>query len=219
MRRILLLLTFILGVSVLGAQPTRAAGPVATPAGPPDAPAATGPVAPIGPGDMVLGKADAPITIIEYASLTCPHCADFEVHTWPQLRKDWIDTGKAKYVFRDFPLDGLALRAAILARCAPPERFYPFIEALYSNQMLWATSDDPMAALQRIGLMGGVPASKFQACEADPAMQQKVVASRQAGESAGVEATPTFFINGNKITGALPYDDFQKALAAAAKGS
>src|SRR5712672_1410926 len=90
------------------------------------------------PGDRVLGKADAPITIIEYASLTCPHCAHFEVDVLPKLKAKWIDTGKAKLVLRDFPLDEPALRAAMVARCAPPERFFGFIDALFQGQNAWA---------------------------------------------------------------------------------
>ncbi len=85
------------------------------------------------PDDRVLGKADAPVTIFEYASLTCPHCADFDEHTLPKLKADWIDTGKARLIFRDFPLDQAAVRAAQLARCAPPEQFYAFVDALFHS--------------------------------------------------------------------------------------
>src|SRR5438067_2761676 len=84
------------------------------------------------PSDRILGKADAPVTIIEYASLTCPHCAAFEKEMLPKIKSEWIDTGKAKLVFRDFPLDGSALKAALVARCAPPERFYGFIGILFA---------------------------------------------------------------------------------------
>src|SRR6185312_9948829 len=99
------------------------------------------------PGDRILGKADAPITIFEYASLTCPHCAAFETETLPKLKKEWIDTGKAKLILRAFPLDASALKASVLARCAPPERFYGFIETLFASQLAWARSDDPTPGL------------------------------------------------------------------------
>jgi protein-disulfide isomerase len=182
-------------------------------------PAVAAPVPPVTGADMVMGKADAPITVIEYASLTCPHCADFEQNTWPKVKQNWVDTGKVRYVFRDFPLDGLAARAEILAHCAGPVRFFSFIESLYDNQTVWATDSDPMAALKRMGLLGGVSSEKFDACQNDQTLQQQIVATRQGGEDAGVNATPSFFINGKLVTGALPYDDFAKALGDAAKGS
>src|SRR5689334_24538334 len=90
------------------------------------------------PQDHVLGKAEAPVTIFEYASLTCPHCAAFDQETLPKIKENWIDTGKAKLVFRDYPLDQAALKAAMLARCAPPDRFYGFIDVLFQSQTSWA---------------------------------------------------------------------------------
>lgn len=175
-------------------------------------------VPPIGDDDVVLGKADAPVTIIEYASLSCPHCAEFEAVTWPQVKKEWIETGKAKYVFRDFPLNGPAFRGSLLARCAARAEFYPFIEELYANQNTWVSDDEAttLNALQRIGVVGGVSADRFTACQSDKALQAKIAASESAAQSAGVDSTPTFFINGTKVAGALAYNDFNKALQAAA---
>jgi protein-disulfide isomerase len=171
----------------------------------------------ISPDDRVLGKADAPVTIIEYASLTCPHCAAFDAETLPQLKKEWIDTGKAKLVFRDFPLDGLALKGAKLARCAPPERFYGFIDVLFRQQDVWARAADPQAALGRIAKLGGMSDDQFQTCMKDDAVENQILAGRMAAEKdATVESTPTFFINGKKLVGALPYDSFDDALKAAA---
>jgi protein-disulfide isomerase len=168
--------------------------------------------------DRVLGKPDAPITIIEYASLTCPHCAAFDAETLPKIKKEWIDTGKAKLIFRDFPLDGLALKGAKLARCAPPERFYGFIDVLFHQQDVWARAADPEAALGRIAKLGGMSDEQFQACMKDDTVENKVLAIRLAGEKDyKVESTPTFFINGKKLVGALPYDSFDDALKAAAK--
>ena len=175
-------------------------------------------VPPITDDDVVLGKADAPVTIIEYASLSCPHCAEFEGETWPQVKKNWIETGKAKYVFRDFPLNGPAFRGSLLARCAVRAEFYPFIEELYANQNTWVFDDEAatLNALQRIGVVGGVSADRFAACQADKALQSKIAASESAGQAAGVDSTPTFFINGTKVAGALAYSDFNKALQTAA---
>ncbi len=175
-------------------------------------------VPPITGDDVVLGKADAPVTIIEYASLSCPHCAEFEAETWPQVKKEWLETGKAKYVFRDFPLNGPAFRGSLLARCAARAEFYPFIEELYANQNTWVSDDEAatMTALQRIGVVGGVSADRFAACHADKTLQQKIAASEAAAQAAGVDSTPTFFINGTKVAGALAYSDFNKALQTAA---
>lgn len=169
----------------------------------------------IGPDDRILGKADAPVTIVEYASLTCPHCAEFEKDTLPQIKKEWIDTGKAKLVFRDFPLDGSAVKAAVLARCAPPERFYGFVDVLFSSQETWARGGDPTQALARIAKLGGMNDDQFQACMKNDELQNKILASRLTGEKEfHVDSTPTFFINGRKLVGAQPYEKFEEVLKA-----
>jgi protein-disulfide isomerase len=182
------------------------------------APAATQ-AATLAPGaeDRVLGKADAPITIVEYASLTCPHCRHFDQEVLPKLKAKWIDTGKAKLVFRDYPLDEPALRAAMVARCAPPERYFGFIDAIFAGQEQWAVASDYKAALARIALLGGISKDKFAACIDDKAMENKVIASRLvATQQLNVSSTPTFFINGAKFDGAPTEEDLDKALARAA---
>ena len=170
--------------------------------------------------DRILGKADAPITIIEYASLTCPHCAEFDRDTLPKVKAAWIESGKAKLVFRDFPLDGLALRAAMLARCAPPERFYGFIDTLFQSQATWARAHDPIEALGRIAKLGGMTEEQFQSCMKNEEVSNSVVASENtAQKELGVNSTPTFFVNGTKVEGAVNFEAFgtvlDKALAAA----
>jgi protein-disulfide isomerase len=168
--------------------------------------------------DRLLGNQDAPITIIEYASLTCPHCAAFEKETLPEIKKQWIDTGKAKLVFRDFPLDGSAIKASLVARCAPPDRFYGFIDVLFGSQETWARDADPTEALARIAKLGGMNDDQFRSCMKDDALQNKILASRLQGEKEfGVASTPTFFINGSKLVGAQPYEKFDEALKAASK--
>ena len=182
------------------------------------APAATQ-AATLAPGaeDRVLGKADAPITIVEYASLTCPHCRHFDQEVLPKLKAKWIDTGKAKLVFRDYPLDEPALRAAMVARCAPPERYFGFIDAIFAGQEQWAVASDYKAALARIALLGGIGKEKFAACIDDKAIENKVIASRLvATQQLNVNSTPTFFINGSKYDGAPTEEDLDKALARAA---
>jgi protein-disulfide isomerase len=170
--------------------------------------------------DHVLGKKDAPITIIEYASLTCPHCAAFEHETLPKIEKDWIDTGKAKLVFRNFPFDQAALRAAMLAECAGPEKYFNFLNALFGSQETWARASDPSAALIRIGKLGGLSEERVQACFKDESLANKLVATRMTAEKdLDVNSTPTFFVNGKKIVGAQPYEAFEQALDAAARKS
>ena len=164
--------------------------------------------------DRVLGNKDAPITIVEYASLTCPHCASFHQETLPQLKKDWIDTGKAKLVFRDFPFDQPALRAAMLAQCSGPSRFWGFLDVLFHSQDTWARASDVQAALGRIAKLGGMSDQQFKDCMADKAVQDFVVGNRMTGEQQqGVESTPTFFLNGRKLVGAQPYAEFQRVLS------
>ncbi len=163
--------------------------------------------------DRVLGKADAPITIIEYASLTCPHCAHFENTVLPTIQKKWIDTGKAKLVMRDYPLDQLALRAEMLARCAPPNRFYPLVETLFATQEEWVTKDW-RTQLGRIALLAGIDKKKFDACVSDKKLENEVAQSRlSASQVLGVDATPTFFVNGKKFEGEPTVEAFDKLLS------
>jgi protein-disulfide isomerase len=182
--------------------------------------AAEAPGPAVTPEDRILGKPDAPITIIEYASLTCPHCAEFDRDTLPKLKASWIDTGKAKLVFRGFPLNGLDLRAQALVRCAPPDKYYAFIDTLYQNQRSWALSDatKAMTSLANIGRLGGISTEQFNSCTSDQKVLESIQAqSYAAGQDYQVDSTPTFFINGAKMNpnGAVPYEVFDKALAAA----
>ncbi|HUC69121.1 MAG TPA: DsbA family protein [Stellaceae bacterium] len=207
MRQIwLVLAAFLLTASLGAASPAAAAAETAAPA-----PTAQ---------DRVLGKADAPITIIEYGSLTCPHCAEFNTTTLPDLKKHWIDTGKAKLVFRVFPLNSLDVRAAMLARCVPPDRYFAFIDTVYHDQASWMGAHDPEEALGSIARLAGVSEDKIKSCLADKSAQDAVVADAYtAQKSYGVDSTPTFFINGAKMdpNGAQPYDVFDKQLSAASK--
>jgi protein-disulfide isomerase len=163
--------------------------------------------------DHVLGKADAPITIIEYASLTCPHCAEFDKDIVPELKAKYIETGKAKLIFRDFPLDQWALRASVLARCAPADKYFSFVDVLFQNQVTWATAKDPMAALEKIGKLGGVSSEQFNACMQDHALQDAVLAqSLQGQKEFDIQGTPTIIVNGKKIENPHTFADFDKIL-------
>lgn len=172
------------------------------------------------PDDRILGKADAPITIFEYASFTCPHCADFDANVLPKIKADWIDTGKARLIFRDFPLDQAAVRAAILARCAPPDQYYAFVDALFHGQTTWAQTGKVDDALSKLAKVSGMSDEQFAACMKDEAVQKRVLDSRlEAEQQFKVESTPTFFVNGVRVVGAQPYPEFEKALNQAASKS
>lgn len=164
--------------------------------------------------DRILGKPDAPITIVEYGSLSCPHCAHFAGTVLPQLKKQWIDTGKARLVFRDFPLDQEALRAEMVARCAPPERYYPLVDSLFENQDKWVLAKDWRAALERLVQFAGIGKQKFDSCFTDNKIEDQVAGSRlQAAQQLGVDSTPTFFINGKKFEGEPTFEAFDQLLS------
>jgi len=170
--------------------------------------------------DRVLGKPDAPITIVEYASMTCPHCAHFDKDVLPGLKKKWIETGKAKLVLRDYPLDEVALRAAMMARCAPPARFYPLIDTLFQTQEQWALAKDWRGALEKTARLAGIGKKDFDACLANKGVEDQVAQSRLTATTAlGVDSTPTFFVNGNKFQGAPTEQAFDELLTGLAPKS
>jgi protein-disulfide isomerase len=158
--------------------------------------------------DMVYGKADAPVTIVEYASLTCSHCADFAVNTFPTIKEKYIDTGKARLIFREFPFDPRATAAFMLARCAPEDRYFPMVEVFFKQQQQWAGAADGEAALLQIAKLAGFTQESFKACLTNQQVLDDVRATMERGSTEfGVNATPTFFINGQKYAGALSVDE------------
>ncbi len=164
--------------------------------------------------DRILGDPNAPITIIEYASMTCPHCAHFADEVLPELKKKWIDTGKVKLVLRDFPLDGEAVHASMIARCAPPDRFYAFVDTFFADQSKWVTAADHQAALTRLAALGGMSKAEVDKCLANNALENQILNSRLvASKDLDVSATPTFFVNGTKYTGEPTVEAFNKLLA------
>jgi len=170
--------------------------------------------------DRILGNPDAPITIVEYASLTCPHCAHFTNEVLPELKKKWIDTGKAKLILRDYPLDEPALRAAMIARCAPPDRYYAFVDTFFGSQEKWVTARDYRDALARLVKLGGMSREEFDNCLKNTTLENKIVEGRLiASKELDVNSTPTFFINGAKFTGAPTVEEFDKALSGLAAKS
>lgn len=169
--------------------------------------------------EHVLGDPAAPVTIIEYASLTCPHCAAFHGKDLPALKERYIDTGKVKLVYRDFPLDGVAAQAAVVVHCANDDRYFTFLSAVYANQETWARSADPIGSLKQLAKLGGLPEAKSSACLADKTMQDAVLQSRLTGEKTfDVKSTPTLIINGETYDGGRGIDDFAEVIEPLIKG-
>jgi|GEM_PF-2381159 len=161
--------------------------------------------------DMALGKADAPVTIVEYASLTCPHCASFHATVLPTLKTEYIDTGKVRLIFRDFPLDQTALVGASIARCAGPERYFSFLDVLFSQQRVWATAPDPRASLTQIARLGGMSSEQVEACFTNQAVADYILNARLEGnQKFNVNSTPTLIVNGKNMPGVPSLDELRK---------
>ncbi len=163
--------------------------------------------------DIWLGQADAPVTIIEYASMTCSHCAAFHEETYPKLLKDYIETGKVRFVLREFPLDPLATAASMLARAAGDKRT-AMVSLLFAQQKNWAFVAKPLDALEQMVKQAGISTETFQKVLGDKELRQNVLTVRQrAAEKFGVDSTPTFFINGDRRNGEISVGDLDKVLA------
>jgi len=167
--------------------------------------------------DIYIGSADAPVTIIEYFSLSCPHCAQFHAGVLPQLKKDYIDTGKVRFIYRDFPLNKPALAAAILARCQSPLQYSAIIDYLFQTADQWLVQD-PIPPLAQIAKTAGMDDQSFQACMEDSALREKVVGSRaDASTKYNINSTPTFYINKIKVSGTQAYEKYQAIIEALLK--
>jgi protein-disulfide isomerase len=167
-------------------------------------------------GDHVLGKADAPVTIIEYASFTCGHCASFHQNTFPKLKEKYIDTGKVKLIFRVFPTAPaqLSIAAGMLAHCAGEDKYFAFTSALFETQRTWAGSNNAVDALLKLSNQAGMSKEKFEACLSDKKLAQDIQQVAVRGfETFGVNSTPTFFINGKtKLEGDTSFERFVEVI-------
>ncbi len=162
--------------------------------------------------DLVLGKADAPVTIIEYASMTCPHCANFHKTTYPALKTKYIDTGKVRFIFREFPLDELAVAASMLARCAGGDKAIAMIDVLFASQDKWAVRQ-PIPVLMQIAKQAGFTEKKFDECLKDQKLYNDLMAMRERGtKDYKVESTPTLFINGKMQKGGATIEELEKLI-------
>jgi protein-disulfide isomerase len=170
-------------------------------------PAAAGDAMSAREGDREIGAATAPIVMIEYHSLDCPYCALFHAETFPALKRDYIDTGLVRFVYRDYPLSWAALAAAILSHCAPPERYFAVHAALLESQEHWSRAQPSVPAVAEIGEALGIAKADFDAClEARDWERQIFHSQKYARDILGVTSTPTFFINGEKLVGNIPFE-------------
>jgi protein-disulfide isomerase len=158
-------------------------------------------------GEMTLGPDTAKVTVIEYASATCPHCAAFYNDTFGTLKKEYIDTGKIKFVFREFPHQDAALAAFMLARCAPKDKYFPLIDVFFTTQPEW--TQDPLAGLNKIAQQAGFTKESFDACMKNETVAKDILAVRKKAEGFGVTGIPTFFVNGARFEGESTIEAFR----------
>ena len=169
--------------------------------------------------DVALGAGEAPVTIVEYASMTCGHCASFSATTFPELKSKYIDLGKVRFILREFPLDPLAAAGFMLARCAGDDKRNAIVDLLFAQQKNWALSDKPLEALAALLKQTGMSQKTFDACLQNDDLRDKVYKVHdRAAEKLGVTSTPTFFINGKKETGEMRPDALAKLLDPLLKG-
>ena len=177
-------------------------------------------LAPAGPlGDQAMGAENAPVTIIEYASMTCPHCAQFQARTFPKLKERYIDTGKVRFIFREFPLDPLAAGAFMLARCADKDKFFPIIDLLFSTQRDWVVPN-PLQPLLNVAKQAGYTEETFNSCLKNQQVLDGIQNVRdRAAKVLNVESTPTFFVNGKRVLGDVSIEDLEKEMKPYLKAS
>lgn len=166
-------------------------------------------------GDKVLGDENAPVTIVEYASMTCGFCAIYHKETYKDLKAQYIDTGKVRYIFREFPLDPVASAASMLARCAPVDKYFEVVDIMFEQQRTWAFTDNPYNSLLDFSKQIGFTQESFEECLTNQGLLDALTAVRERGANEfGVNSTPTFFINGEKVSGALSIDEMGRLIDA-----
>lgn len=167
--------------------------------------------APPAEGEMAMGPENAKVVVVEYASASCPHCANFYKETFPALKKDYIDTGKIRFIFREFPHNQPALAAFMLARCAPKDKYFPLIDMFFEQQDTWLAA--PLEGLQKIAQLAGFTKESFDACLKNEEVAKGIIAVRDKAEKEfGVDSIPTFFINGELLKGETSIEEFRKKI-------
>jgi protein-disulfide isomerase len=170
--------------------------------------------------ERMLGDANAPVTVVEYASMTCPHCADLHKEVFPKLKADYIDKGQVRFIFREYPLDDAAVAASMLARCAPEDRFFAMVDVLFDQQRNWAIKDKVIPGLLRIAKQAGFTEQSFEACLKDNKLAQQIYEGAQRGsQKFSVRSTPTVFVNGEQVRNTASFEEFQKAIDPLIKGA
>ncbi|MGO9172473.1 MAG: thioredoxin domain-containing protein [Rhodomicrobium sp.] len=166
-------------------------------------------------GDIAIGKANAPVTIVQYISLNCTSCGGFQTETLPKLKKAYIDKGKARLIVREFPDDSASMSAAIAIRCVPAQDYFKAVEKLLKHQKDWAAPDAKKDALYNLLKFTGVKHDKFDACLADQSIAQGLNSEKERSKGFGVTYSPTFFVNAKKIAGAISFEEMQGTIDAA----
>ncbi len=204
----------ILGGAYLTSRPggTSAVAP-AQAQNPPAAPGAIPAGLQITEKDHVMGQADAAVTIVEYASMTCGHCATFHNDILPAIKTKFIDTGKVKLVYRDFPLDRVAAQAAQLAECVDKDRYFGVVATIFQTQAQWAAGKEPLADLLKLLRLAGLGEAQAKACLDDQKGLEAILAEQQGGVALGVDSTPTIFINGQRFAGPRTVQAFDEHLS------
>lgn len=211
---------FASGSAFAAAPPAQPeAQPQAGTAGPSVEPSTTTEMpAPADPPWRTIGRPDAPVTIIEYASMTCPHCAHFHVEVLPKLRSSYIDSGKVRLVFRDYPLDRLALAASMVARCAPEDKSMEVTSRLFQTQATWAASEDPISAIAEVVAPFGLDKEAVEACVENEDVARPVLEQAIYGqEKFQIRSTPSFLLNGEVLVGSQSPEAFAEKIDAALK--
>jgi protein-disulfide isomerase len=160
-------------------------------------------------GERVLGKAGAPVTVIEYVSLTCPHCANFQKHLFPRMKKEFIDTGKVRYIVREFPIGRTAGTAAIANACAPEDKYFFLLNQFLTRQSEWVSQEVRPDAIYAVAKASGMSRETFDKCLSNQTIIDGLTEVKQRGRQFGVIGTPTFFINGRKAQGEVTYDEIK----------
>ena len=160
--------------------------------------------------DFIIGDPNAPITIVEYSSLTCPHCAQFHNVTLPLIKKEFIETGKIRLIFRDFPLDQFALTGSMIAHCAGKDRYFAFIQTMFAQQKQWSNDPQPIKALAQIARLGGMTKENFEKCIKDKKAADIILQKRLDGDKQyKINSVPTILINGKRYSGGLTIEEFR----------
>ncbi|MFK7942804.1 MAG: DsbA family protein [Paracoccaceae bacterium] len=163
--------------------------------------------------DVVVGDENAPLTVFEYVSFSCPHCANFHKHVWPEIKAAYVDTGKVKFIFREVFFNRNDLRISLISRCGGPASYYPLADLYLNSQSTWSRAPDPATAIEQVAKRAGMPQATMTACVADEDFQKTLVENyRRNAEQHGIRSTPSFVIEGTTHAGGMAFEEFAKLL-------